>query len=205
MNMRRDLFGAVVLQNGNMDLLNDHHHKNRIWAKQYGNWNNKHDFECMKHYAPLLHLQQPIKYDSYPTTLIVASRKDDHVPIVHSLKYLAHRREKAKNTQFQIEKPTLLKIINSGGHNYRAASKTEYIDTVFVKLKFLAEAIELKMDKKYVTKQICKSFVEIINCWFPEPEPEIQYQIIEQRGPKVVTLHKEKVNRMMMIINLLFF
>ena len=114
------------------------------------------------------------------------------MPITNSLKYLAHRREAAKNTQYQIEKPVLMKIIHSGGHNYRTAAKTEYIDTVFVKLKFFTEAMELKMDQKYGTNQSCKTFVEIMSSWFIEPP--IKYQLIEQRAPKVIALHREKVS-----------
>ncbi|XP_055307555.1 uncharacterized protein LOC129571737 [Sitodiplosis mosellana] len=191
MNIKQDLFSAVILLNGNMDLINDLPHKGRLWAKQYGSLNNKDDFDCIKRYAPLLHVQQPTKTSSYPPTLIVASKKDEVVPITNSLKYLAHRRRAARDTQYQIEKPVLLKIIHSGGNNYRTAEKTEYINTVFIKLEFLAEAMELKLDKNYETNQICKSFMEIMNCWFPEPP--IKYQIIEQRAPKVIALHREKI------------
>lgn len=191
-NMQRDLFKAVVLLNGNMDLITDLPHKDRFWAKQYGNLNNTEDFKCIQRYAPLLHIQEPIKMEeSYPTTLIVASRNDEAVSITNSLKYLAHRRAKAEHNEFQTNKPTLMKLISSGGHNYRTAAKTEYMETVFVKLKFLAEAMELKVDKKYEVK--ITSFVQVINTFFPEPE--IEYQIIEQREPKVTTLHREKVNR----------
>lgn len=189
-NMKRDLFRAVTLLNGNMDLIVDLPHKGRIWAEQYGNLSNIEDFECIKKYAPLLHIQEPTNVEeSYPTTLIVASRNDEAVPITNSLKYLAHRREKAEHNEFQRSKPTLMKLISSGGHNYRTAAKSEYMDTVFVKLKFLAEAMELKVNSKYEVK--ITSFAEVINTFFPEPA--IEYQIIEQREPKVITLHREKV------------
>lgn len=192
MNIKQDLFNAAILLNGNMDLVNDLPQKGRAWAKQYGSLTNKDDFDCIKHYAPLLHIQQATKTTSYPPTLLVASKKDEIVPITNSLKYLAHRREAAKGTQYQIEKPVLMKIIHSGGHNYRTAAKTEYIDTVFVKLKFFAEAMELKVDKKYETNQSCRSFVEIMSNWFTEPP--VKYQLIEQRAPKVTALHREKVS-----------
>lgn len=153
MNMKRDLFRTVIVLNANMDLVNDLPHKGRIWAKQYGNLSNKSDFECIKRYAPLLHIQQPTKSDdSYPTTLVVASRNDEVVSIANSIKYLAHRREKAENNDFQKDKPTLLKVINNGGHHYETAKKMEIIDAVFVKLQFLAESMELKFDKLYRSK-----------------------------------------------------
>lgn len=133
-----------------MDLINDLPHKGRIWAKQYGNLNNKDDFECVKRYSPLLHIQQPMKSEeTYPSTLIVASKNDEVVSITNSLKYLAHRREKSDNNEFQTDKPTLLKVINSGGHHYETAKKIEIIDAVFVKLQFLAEAMDMKFDKTY--------------------------------------------------------
>lgn len=140
-----------------MDLVNDLPHKGRIWAKQYGNLSNKSDFECIKRYAPLFHIQQPTKSEeSYPTTLVVASRNDEVVSITNSMKYLAHRREKAENNDFQKDKPTLLKVINNGGHHYETAKKQEIIDAVFVKLQFLAESMELKFDTIYRSKYFKK-------------------------------------------------
>lgn len=152
MNLRPNLFTAVTLLNGYFDLIIDLLDGDRL--NQYGNINKKRNFEVIKRYAPLLHVQRSTDpKDSYPATLILASKKDDAVPFENSLKYLAHRRENAKNTQSQQEKPTLFKIINSGGHNYRTATRRDYIDAVFVKLEFLAEAMELKCDKKYQINQ----------------------------------------------------
>lgn len=151
-NIKPDLFRAVILQNGNMDLINDLPHKGRIWAKQYGHLNNKEDFECIKRYAPLLHIHDPAtSEESYPTTLLVASKNDETVSITNSLKYLAHRREKSTDNDFQKNKPSLLKVINSGGHHYETAKKLEMVDTVFVKLQFLAEAMEIKFEKTYLS------------------------------------------------------
>lgn len=196
MNKRQDLFRSAVLLNGNMDIITDLPHKGRNWAKQYGNLSNKDDFDCISRYAPLLHIQESTNSDeAYPTTLLVASRNDEAVSITNSLKYLAHRRAQADQNVFQKDKPTFLKVLNSGGHNYRTAAKSEYIDTVFAKLKFLAEAMELKVDKKYELVQICTSFVQAMTCLFPEPEPLVQYPIIEQREPKVMTFHREKVKK----------
>lgn len=155
MNMKRDLFSAVILQNGNMDLINDLPHKGRIWAKQYGNLSKREDFDCIKRYAPLLHIQRANKADeSYPITLIVASRCDEVVSIANSIKYLAHRREKAENNELQRDKPTLMKVLNSGGHHYETAKKLEILDAIFVKLQFLAEAMEMKCDKMYRKKYL---------------------------------------------------
>lgn len=152
-NRRRNLFRTVILQNGNMDLINDLPSKGRIWAKQYGFLSNKTDFDCMKRYAPLLHIQKPTNSDeTYPTTLIVASKNDETVSIANSLKYLAHRREISADNKFQRDKFTLMKVINSGGHHYETATKLEIIDTVFVKLQFLAETMEMQFDKKYGKK-----------------------------------------------------
>lgn len=156
-NIKQNLFRAAILLNGNMDLMTDLPHKGRIWAKQYGNLSNKDDFDCIHRYAPLLHIQQPTKSDeSYPATLIVASRNDEVVSITNSMKYLAHRREKADNNDYQKDKPTLLKVINNGGHHYETAKKQEIIDAVFVKLQFLAESMETKFDNFYRKKCIKK-------------------------------------------------
>lgn len=148
MNLRPNLLTAVTLLNGYFDLIIDLLDGDRL--NQYGNINKKQHFNIVKRYAPHLHIHKPTKPDeAYPITLIIASKKDDVVPISNSLKYLAHRREIAKNNQFQRDKPTLLKVINSGGHNYRTAIRRDFIDAVFVKLQFLAEAMELKCCVKY--------------------------------------------------------
>lgn len=148
MNLRPKLFSAVTLLNGYFDLVIDLLDGDRL--NQYGDINKKRNFNVIKRYAPLLHVHQSTDpKESYPITLIVASKKDESVPFANSLKYLAHRRENAKNTQSQRENPILLKVINSGGHNYRTAIRKDFIDAVFVKLQFLAEALELRCDKKY--------------------------------------------------------
>lgn len=151
MNLRPNLLTAVTLLNGYFDLIIDLLDGDRL--NQYGNINKKRNFDVIKRYAPLLHIQYPTKNENYPPTLIVASKKDDVVPMADSLKYLAHRRENVKNTQSLREKPILLKIINSGGHNYRTAIRRDFIDAVFVKLQFLAATMELKCDKRYQSNQ----------------------------------------------------
>lgn len=153
LNRKRDLFRTVIFQNGNLDLISQPNN---------GHLNNKDDFDCIKTHAPFLHIQKPTTCEeSYPVTLIVASKNDNEVPFEQSLKYLAHRREKAVNNEFQREKPTFLQVINSGGHNYRSATKKEYVDTVFVKLQFLAETMELKFGQKYKTNYFAVSDVPI--------------------------------------------
>lgn len=149
-NKRRNLFRAVILQNANLDLIRDLPNKGRIWAKQYGTLNKKEDYENIKRYAPLLHIEEPITHeDAYPTTLLVASRNDNIVSMANSLKYLAKRREIFACNEFHKDKPILLRVINSGGHHYESAEKHEFINTVFVKLQFLAHAMDLKFDEKY--------------------------------------------------------
>ncbi|XP_031638770.1 prolyl endopeptidase-like [Contarinia nasturtii] len=122
MNRKRNLFRSVIIQNANLDLINDLPCKGCIWAKQY---------------------------ELYPVTLVVASKNDETVAMENSLKYVALRREMDGNNVFQTDKPTLLKTIHSGGHHYETAEKSEFIDTVFVELKFIAESMELQFDRKY--------------------------------------------------------
>lgn len=149
-NKRRDLFSAVIFQNANFDLIHDLPVKGYIWAKQYGNLHKKADYDHIKKYSPLLHLKPPkTPEDAYPTTLIVASRYDEVVDFSNSLKYVALKRSIAASNEFQNDRPTLLKVINTGGHHYETAQKQEFFDTVFAKLEFLAQAMDLKFDKKY--------------------------------------------------------
>ncbi|KAJ6636840.1 Prolyl endopeptidase, partial [Pseudolycoriella hygida] len=148
-NKRRDLFRAVIFQNANVDLIHDLPTKGHLWAKQYGNLNKKEDYDNIKRYAPLLHITEPKSpEDAYPITLVVASRYDEVVDFANSLKYVALRRAHS-NKSIQKDKPILLKVINSGGHHYESAEKRELFDTIFAKLEFLAQAMDLKFDTKY--------------------------------------------------------
>lgn len=150
LNRNHDLFRSFAIQNANLDLINDLPRKGCIWESQYGDLRRLEYYNIIKRYAPLLHIRKPTKNDKpYPPTLIIASKNDETVGVENSLKYLAHRRQAAINNASHIDEPTLLKLINSGGHHYEGAEKTDYIETVFVKLKFLAESMELKFDKKY--------------------------------------------------------
>lgn len=150
-NKRKDLFRAVILQNANVDLIHDLPLKGRLWAKQYGDLKIKEDYDHIKRYAPLLHITQPeTPADNYPTTLIVASRYDEVVDFANSLKYVALRRTiTAAHDEVDQNRPTLLKVINSGGHYYESAEKIEFFNVIFSKLQFLAEAMDLKVDKIY--------------------------------------------------------
>ncbi|KAG4075049.1 hypothetical protein HA402_008114 [Bradysia odoriphaga] len=149
-NKRRDLFRAVILQNANVDLIHDLPLKGRHWAKQYGDLKIKEDYEHIKRYAPLLHINEPKDCtEAYPTTLVVASRFDEIVNFANSLKYVALRRTIAAKNEFQNDKPVLLKVINTGGHAYESAEKREFFDVVISKLRFLAQAMDLKLDAIY--------------------------------------------------------
>lgn len=150
MNRKRNIFRSCIIQNANLDLINDLPCKGCIWAKQYGKLTQLEYYNIIKRYSPLLYLRKPTNNEeSYPPTLVVASRHDETVGMENSLKYLAHRREMDVNNVFQRDKPTLLKIINSGGHHYETAEKSHYINTVFVELKYIAESMELEFDEKY--------------------------------------------------------
>lgn len=150
-NRRPDLFKALTIQNANLDLINDLPMKGYIWESQYGDLRKLEYYNYIKRYAPLLYIRKPAKLEeSYPPTLIVATREDPTVAKENSLKYLAHRREKALNTGSPTDKIVLLKLMRSGGHHYETAEKREYIDTVFVELQFLAESMNLRFDQKYI-------------------------------------------------------
>lgn len=150
MNRRQNLFRSCMIQNANLDLIADLPRKGCIWAAQYGKLTQLEYYNIIKRYTPLLYLRKSTNHgESYPVTLIVASRYDETVDMENSLKYLAYRREIDINNIFQTDKPTLLKIIPSGGHHYETAEKSDFIDAVFVELKFIAESMELPFDGKY--------------------------------------------------------
>ena len=109
MVQRPDLYGAVVVGVGVLDMLR--FHKFTIgwgWMSDYGSPDNPEDFKALYAYSPY-HNLKPGR--AYPPTLITTADHDDRVVPAHSFKFAAAlQRDNAGPN------PTLIRIETRAGH-----------------------------------------------------------------------------------------
>ncbi|KAG5464531.1 hypothetical protein LSCM1_00721 [Leishmania martiniquensis] len=80
-------FSCVVCQVGVLDMFKFHKFTiGHAWISDYGNPDEKKDFEVLRSYSPIHNVQAGIKY---PAILVVTGDHDDRVVPLHSLKYVA--------------------------------------------------------------------------------------------------------------------
>ncbi|HWY11043.1 MAG TPA: prolyl oligopeptidase family serine peptidase [Bacteroidia bacterium] len=113
------LIGAVMTQEpgiakvalptvGVLDMLRFHKFTiGRAWSVDYGNSENKEEFECLIKYSPL----HNIKKGDYPATMVLTGDHDDRVVPAHSFKFAATLQENATGSN-----PTLIRIDVNAGH-----------------------------------------------------------------------------------------
>jgi prolyl oligopeptidase len=113
------LIGAVITQRpdiakvalpsvGVLDMLRFHKFTiGRAWSVDYGNSENKDEFNCLIKYSPL----HNVKKASYPATMVLTGDHDDRVVPAHSFKFAATLQENAMGTN-----PALIRIEVNAGH-----------------------------------------------------------------------------------------
>jgi prolyl oligopeptidase len=113
------LIGAVMTQEpkiakvaiptvGVLDMLRFHKFTiGRAWSVDYGNSENKEEFECLLKYSPL----HNIKKGSYPATMVLTGDHDDRVVPAHSFKFAATLQENTDGLN-----PALIRIDVNAGH-----------------------------------------------------------------------------------------
>jgi prolyl oligopeptidase len=109
MVQRPDLFGAVLVGVGVLDMLR--FHKFTIgwgWVSDYGSPDNPEEFKAIYAYSPYHNLKPGT---SYPPTLITTADHDDRVVPAHSFKFAA-----ALQHAHQGPNPVLIRIETRAGH-----------------------------------------------------------------------------------------
>jgi prolyl oligopeptidase len=109
MIQRPDLFGAVVVGVGVLDMLR--FHKFTIgwgWVSDYGSPDDPEEFKALYAYSPYHNLKPGT---SYPATLITTADHDDRVVPAHSFKFAA-----ALQAANGGPNPTLIRIETRAGH-----------------------------------------------------------------------------------------
>ena len=108
-NQRPDLFKVALPAVGVMDMLR--YHKFTIgwsWVTDYGNSDNKDEFEYIYKYSPIHNISDK---SEYPAIMVTTADHDDRVVPAHSFKYIATLQEKYKGSN-----PVLIRIETSAGH-----------------------------------------------------------------------------------------
>lgn len=108
-NQRPDLFKAIVVEAGLLDMLRFHLFTvGRFWISEHGNPDDPSDFAMLSKYSPCHNVK---KMETYPSVLVTASQDDDRVVPSHSFKYLAVLQNNHKN------KPMYLRLSSNIGHD----------------------------------------------------------------------------------------
>ena len=112
MTQRPDLYRVCLPAVGVQDMLR--YHKFTVgwgWSVEYGNSDNKEQFENLLKYSPLHNL----KNVSYPATLVQTADHDDRVVPAHSFKFAATLQDKNVWNEKK-DNPILIRIDKSAGH-----------------------------------------------------------------------------------------
>lgn len=108
MTQRPDICKVALPAVGVLDMLRFHLFTiGRAWSVDYGNSENKSEFDCLIKYSPLHNLKEV----NYPATLVLTGDHDDRVVPAHSFKFAATLQEKNKSKE-----PMLVRIDVNAGH-----------------------------------------------------------------------------------------
>lgn len=108
MTQRPDLAKVALPTVGVLDMLRFHKFTiGRAWSVDYGNSENKDEFNCLIKYSPL----HNIKKTNYPATMVLTGDHDDRVVPAHSFKFAATLQENAQGSN-----PALIRIDVNAGH-----------------------------------------------------------------------------------------
>jgi len=114
LTQRPDLFGAVEIGCGLLDMLRFHKFgTERHFELEYGTASTKKFFEILRGYSPLHNLRKR----KYPAVLINTGSHDDRVSPAHSYKFAATLQELQ-----QSDAPVLLNVEMNAGHGFHAQS-----------------------------------------------------------------------------------
>jgi prolyl oligopeptidase len=109
MLQRPDLFGSVICSVPVIDMLRYHKFTvGRYWISEYGNPENKEDFDIIIKYSPLHNIKENTEY---PPLLVTTADTDDRVVPSHAYKFIATLQEKYKG-----KNPMLLRVETKSGH-----------------------------------------------------------------------------------------
>lgn len=143
-NQAPELFGAAVAHVGVMDMLRFHRFTiGSAWVSDYGNPDNKEEFEHLIKYSPLHNVFNPDqKGTPYPPTLLLTGDHDDRVVPLHTLKLAATLQHVAGQAKLQQGSPLLLRVDVKAGHG-AGKPTAKVIDEICDTLVFCSIALKI--------------------------------------------------------------
>ena len=135
MIQRPDLFGAVVIGVGVLDMLRFHRFTiGWGWVADYGSPDDPEEFEVLYSYSPYHNLEPGTEY---PPTLIITADHDDRVVPAHSFKFAAALQHAQGG-----DAPVLIRIETRAGHG-SGKPVSKLIEEAADELSFLLKSLEL--------------------------------------------------------------
>ncbi|HEX3129460.1 MAG TPA: prolyl oligopeptidase family serine peptidase [Thermoanaerobaculia bacterium] len=135
MIQRPDLFGAVIIGVGVLDMLRFPRFTiGWGWVSDYGSPDNPDEFEVLYSYSPYHNLEPGTEY---PPTLIITADHDDRVVPAHSFKFAAALQHAQGG-----EDPCLIRIETRAGHG-SGKPVSKVIDEAADELSFLVKTLGL--------------------------------------------------------------
>ncbi len=126
MTQRPDLFKVAIPIVGIYDMtMFGKYTAGKYWFDEYGDPENKEDFDKMMVYSPYHNIKNDV---NYPTTLIITSENDDRVVASHSYKFAAKLQSRSSQ-----KNPIYLKVEKDAGHSGKVSN---YVDRVEKKADF---------------------------------------------------------------------
>ncbi len=121
MTQRPELFKVVIPKVGLFDMVNfQNYTTGKYWFDEYGNPENKQDFENLLSYSPYHNIKEDV---NYPITLLITSENDDRVPPFHSYKFAARLQNRAAQ-----KNPVYLKTLDNSGHYGKVSNFNNYFE-----------------------------------------------------------------------------
>ena len=138
LTQRPDLFGAVIVDVGVLDMLRYHMWTiGWAWASDYGTSADPEQFAYLYKYSPLHNLEPGT---GYPATLVVTADHDDRVVPSHSFKFAA-----ALQAAQAGDAPTLIRVETKAGHGAGMPTSKRIQEKVDM-WTFLAEVLGVDVD-----------------------------------------------------------
>ena len=108
------------LESENEVVLPDKFSVGKYHLDEFGDPNNKVDYDYLSKYSPLHNIKDNV---NYPTTLIITGENDDRVPPLHSYKFAA----KLKNRVAQ-KNNIYLNVLDNSGHYGKISIKKDVVN-----------------------------------------------------------------------------
>ncbi|KAL1462690.1 hypothetical protein WDU94_014506 [Cyamophila willieti] len=116
LNQRPDLYGAVLVLVGALDMLRFNKFTIAYYSEsEFGTPNNKTQFHNILSYSPLHNIRVPPNNTQYPATLLLTGDHDDRVPPLHSYKFIAALQDKIGSLPYQ-KNPLMVRVESNAGH-----------------------------------------------------------------------------------------